>query len=161
MRSSSMTPAEGTDLVPGFRGTICASFGTSAAHAEEDTGDRPRHELRFDSANPESLARLRTALEQACVGVRLVLAGPPADIHAAAATAAASGLMEEEVTLLSDGTGPRVVFCAHCRTATETLQAIGSQVDCQGCATTLAISSHFSRRIAGYLGFKANAEEAA
>ena len=65
------------------------------------------------------------------------------------------------MTLLAEESGPRVVFCAHCRTANETDQAVGSEVDCQGCATTLAFSGHFSRRIGGYLGFAAHAEEAA
>jgi hypothetical protein len=161
MRSASMTPAAGTDLGPGFSGLICASFGKIVALPAEYSGGRPRFDFLFESANSESLSRLRAVLEMACVGVRLVLAGPPADIQAAAAAAAECGLVEEEVTLLSGGDGPRVVFCAHCRTTMETVEAVGSQADCPGCSTPLAISGHFSRRIAGYLGFAANAEEAA
>nr|WP_281355417.1 dimethylamine monooxygenase subunit DmmA family protein [Pseudarthrobacter psychrotolerans] len=129
--------------------------------ADHNTGGQPRHNLRFSSANPETLADLKSVLERSRVGVRLILAGPPADVHAAAAAAASCGLLDEDLTLLCDEVGPRVVFCGHCRTANTTDQAIGSEVECQGCATTLAFTDHFSRRIGGYLGFSAHAEEAA
>lgn len=160
MRSATMIPAAGTAREPGFRGLICASFGGADALGEGHNDGRPRHHMRFESADPENLSHLKSVLEEASVGVRLVLAGPPADIHAAAATAAKCGLLEEELTLMEDD-GPRVVFCARCRTVTETVQAVGSEVDCLGCATTLAFSGHFSRRIGAYLGFAAHAEEAA
>ncbi|WP_311133338.1 dimethylamine monooxygenase subunit DmmA family protein [Arthrobacter oryzae] len=156
-----MLPATGAGCEPGFRGVICVSIGATDALANHNTGGRPRHDLCFASANPGTLSDLRSELGRSCVGVRLVLAGPPADIHAAAAAAAECGLLEEEITLLCDDVGPRVVFCGHCRTATTTVQAPGAEVDCQGCATTLAITDHFSRRLGGYLGFSAHAEEAA
>ncbi|MFE5708682.1 dimethylamine monooxygenase subunit DmmA family protein [Rhodococcus koreensis] len=146
-------------LEPGFRGVICASFGSTDDTAGQDTGGRPRHDLRFRSANPETLSVLRSALERSCIGVRLVLAGPPADVHAAAAAAAECGMLDEEITPLCDEDGRRVVFCGHCRAAT-TIKAGSSEVDCQGCGTTLAITDHFSRRLGGYLGFSAHAEEA-
>lgn len=117
-------------------------------------------DLQFTSANPKALSDLKAALRNSCVGVHLVLAGPPADIHAAASTAAECGLSDEELTLLSDGVGPCVVFCGHCHTLTTTDQAIGSEVSCQGCDTTLYFTNHFSRRVGGYLGFSAHAEEA-
>jgi dimethylamine monooxygenase subunit C len=146
-------------LEPGFRGVICASFGSTDDIAGQDTGGRPRHDLRFPSANPQTLSELRSVLERSCIGVRLVLAGPPADVHAAAAAAAECGMLDEEMTLRCDENGPRIVFCGHCHTAT-TVQPGGSEVDCQGCGTTLAITDHFSRRVGGYLGFSAHAEEA-
>jgi hypothetical protein len=83
-------------------------------------------------------------------GVRLVLAGPPADIHAARAAAAECGLLDKQMTLVCDEVGPRVVFCGPCHTANTTLQPIGSEMDCQGCATALAITDHFSRRVGSY-----------
>nr|WP_302846617.1 dimethylamine monooxygenase subunit DmmA family protein [Arthrobacter sp. ok909] len=94
------------------------------------------------------------------VGVRLVLAGPPTDIRAAAAAAADCGLLGEEVTLLPHETGPRLVYCPHCL-ATTIDGAAGTEVKCQGCATTLSITDHFSRRRGAYLGYSAHAEEAA
>lgn len=161
MRSAPTTSAADAAGAPGFRGVICVTFGNAGAPARADTGGRARQDLHFGSADPESLLRFRSVLARACIGVRLVLAGPPADIHAAAAAAADCGLVEEEISLLEDGAGPRVVFCGHCHTAARTLAAVGAEVDCQGCSARLAISGHFSRRIGGYLGFTARAEEAA
>lgn len=161
MRSVTMTPAAGTAPGPRFRGVICASFGSTRAPGDQANGGQARRHLHYESGAPENLKHLASVLNQARVGVRLVLAGSPADVHAAAAAAAECGLLEEEVTLKCDDAGPRVVFCAHCRTATETVQAAGSDVDCPGCATTLAVSGHFSRRMGGYLGYAAHAEEAA
>lgn len=161
MRSASTPPAADAGGEQGFRGVICISFGNTETLPREGTGGRTRQDLRFESADPETLLRLRSVLARARVGVRLVLAGPPADIHAAAAAAADCGLVEEEISLLSDGAGPLVVFCGHCHAATQTPEAVGAEVDCHGCAARLAISSHFSRRIGGYLGFAARAEEAA
>ncbi|MDJ0315376.1 dimethylamine monooxygenase subunit DmmA family protein [Arthrobacter sp. H35-D1] len=161
MRIASLPQPAGTGCESGFRGVVCVSFDSADDTADHDAGGRPRHDLRFTSANPESLSELRSALLRSSVGIRLVLTGSPVDIHAAAAVAAECGLAEEEVTLVSDESGLRVVFCAHCRTRTETVEPIGSEVECQGCATDLEIANHFSRRQAAYLGFAANAEEAA
>jgi hypothetical protein len=127
----------------------------------EDTGPGPQRQLSFESATSAALSELQSVLAMASVGVRLVLAGPPADIHAAAAAAARCGLVDEEIRLLGEGAGPLVVFCGHCHTLTETTQAPGAEVDCSGCDTALAVSDHFSRRQGSYLGFAAHAEEAA
>lgn len=147
-------------LEPGFRGVICASFDSTGDTAGRDTADRPRYDLRFTSANPETLSELRSALERSRVGVRLVLAGAPADVHAAAAVAQDCGMLDEEMTLLCDENGPWVVICGHCKTGTITTQARGSEVVCQGCGIILATTDHFSRRLGGYLGYSAHAEEA-
>lgn len=161
MHIASMPQPAGTGCEPGFRGVICASFGLADDTAHHNAGGRPRHDLRLPSANTESLSVLRSALLRSHVGIRLVLTGSPVDIHAAAAVAAECGLAEEEVTLVSDESRLRVVFCAHCRTRTKTVEPVGSEVECQGCATDLEIANHFSRRQAAYLGFAANAEKAA
>ncbi|WP_326964141.1 dimethylamine monooxygenase subunit DmmA family protein [Arthrobacter sp. PL16] len=155
----SVLPAAAAGLESGFRGVICVAFGSSDGTAGHETGGRPRLDLRFRSANPQALSDLKVVLGASRVGARLVLAGPPADIHAAASLAAGCGLTDEEMTLLPDETGPRVIFCGHCHTRTTTDQPIGSEVDCQGCATTLYFTDHFSRRVGGYLGFSAHAEE--
>ncbi|OBC02766.1 hypothetical protein A5784_15630 [Mycobacterium sp. 852013-50091_SCH5140682] len=155
MRSTSMS------LEPGFRGVICASFGDTGDTAGRDTGDRPRYDLHFTSANPESLAELRSALDRSCVGARLVLVGPAVDVHAASAAAQACGMVDEEITLLPDEDSPWVVFCGHCHVGTTTTGVHGSvEVPCQGCGIVLATTDHFSRRLGGYLGYSAHAEEA-
>ncbi|WP_461186609.1 dimethylamine monooxygenase subunit DmmA family protein [Arthrobacter sp. Z4-13] len=146
---------------PGFRGVICVSFGKPAVPAPEDAPGALRQHLDFESADREALSCLQLVLSDACVGVRLVLAGPPADVHAAAAAAAGCGLVEEEIEILQDTGEPSTVFCGHCHTTARTQQQPGSNVVCQGCGTVLIISSHFSRRQASYLGYAAHAEEAA
>lgn len=161
MRAASQSPATGTGCEPGFRGVICVSFGAANTLADHDAGGMPRQDFRFASANLEALANLRSVLESSRVGVRLVLAGPPADVHAAASAVAECGLVDEEITLLCDEVGPRVIFCGHCHASTTTDHPIGTDVDCRGCATTLTFTDHFSRRVGGYLGFSAHAEEAA
>ncbi len=161
MRIESMNVPQGTPCNPGFRGLIRVSFGKATPLTADGNDSRPQHYLHFDSASVEALSQLRFAIELACVGVRLLITGPPRDIHAAAAVAAECGLAEEEVTLVSDECELRIVFCAHCRTRTETAKPVGSEVECQGCGTDLEIANHFSRRQAAYLGFAANAEEAA
>ena len=159
MCSVSMPPAAGTGLEPGFRGVICASFGATGDTAGLDTNGRPRHDLHFEAATQDALSELRTVLASSRVGVRLALTGPPADIRAAAAVAIESGLLEEEVTLLPHEAGPRAIYCPHCLTTTIDPSA-RSEVQCQGCATTLAVTDHFSRRKGAYLGYSAYAEEA-
>lgn len=157
-----MTLAPDLAFEPDFRGLICVSFGTRGAEMDRGASPAPartRWYLHFGSADPESLGALKSLLGQACVGVRLMLAGPQADIQAARSAAVECGVVDEEMTLLDGGTGPHRVFCAHCRFITESTEAVGSLVDCGGCATSLVISDHFSRRMAGYLGFAANAEE--
>ena len=161
MHPAPSTPAEPTHCEPGYRGTIYATFGTSSTPAQTKSNDLPRRDLHFATATPSTLTQLASTLKSAHIGVRLVLAGPPADIKAAAATATECGLVEEEITFLGEETGPLVLFCAHCRTTTTTTQAVGTELDCPGCTTTLAISDHFSRRKGAYLGFSAHAEEAA
>lgn len=161
MRSVSTPLAAGAALEPGFRGVICVSFGSIDGTASYDTGGRPRHDLHFESASPEALSALRSALDLSRVGVRLVLTGPPADVHAAASLAGKCGMLDAEMSLLPDEVGPRVVFCGHCHTLTTTLQPFGAEVECQGCSTALFITDHFSRRVGGYLGFSAHAEETA
>jgi hypothetical protein len=159
MRSVSMPPTAGTGLEPGFRGVICASFGSTGDTAGLETAGQPRHDLHFEAATQDALSELRSVLGTSQVGVRLVLAGPPADVRAAAATAAECGLLEDEITLLAHETGPRIIYCPHCRTTTID-PAARSELQCQGCSITLAVTDHFSRRKGAYLGYSAYAEEA-
>lgn len=159
MRSASM-PTAGNGLEPGFRGVICVSFGSTGDTAVPDTDGQPRYDLHFEAATADTLLELKSVFRISRVGVRLVLAGPPTDIRAAAAVAADCGLLGEEVTLLPQEAGPRFVYCPHCLSTT--IDAVGgTDVKCQGCATILAVTDHFSRRRSAYLGYAAHAEEAA
>ena len=160
MRSASTPPAAGNGLEPGFRGVICVSFGSTGDTAVPATDGQPRYDLHFEAATADTLLELKSVFSSSRVGVRLVLAGPPTDIRAAAAVAADCGLLGEEVTLLSQETGPRFVYCPHCLSTT-TDGAAGTEVKCQGCAIILTVTDHFSRRRGAYLGYSAHAEEAA
>lgn len=161
MKPASVDPSAAAGRATGYRGVVLVSFGHAESLAAERTDGRPRQNLHFESADHESLRQLKSVLASTFVGVRLVLAGPQSDICAAAAAAAQCGLVQEEIRLLSEGAGTWRVFCGHCHATTSSAQGPGSEVDCQGCATTLAITGHFSRRQAAYLGFAAHAEEAA
>ncbi|PNH85555.1 dimethylamine monooxygenase subunit DmmA family protein [Arthrobacter sp. AFG20] len=146
--------------------TIYATFGAEAhSGAGPETGHQSGTEFRPDlavgQASPDSLKRLKDVLNQAYVGVRLVIAGPSADILAARAAAAECGMVEEEMTLLHRVDGHRRVFCAHCRATTSMPEASAHEIGCSGCATVLSVSEHFSRRLAAHLGYAAHAEEAA
>ncbi|MFE4198883.1 dimethylamine monooxygenase subunit DmmA family protein [Paenarthrobacter sp. NPDC056912] len=160
MSSVSMPHVAGTGLEPGFRGVICASFGAADGTAERHSGSQPKLDLHFDSASPEALSDLRSALGSSRVGVRLLLSGPTADIRTAAAVAAECGLEQEEMTLLSDETTLRAIYCPHCNSTTATVEPAGSEVLCGGCSTILTTTDHFSRRLGAYLGYRAHVEEA-
>jgi hypothetical protein len=67
--------------------------------------------------------------------------------------------VDEEISLVREEVGRRTVYCGHCHTPTPTTQPPGAEVDCWGCGTALTTTDHFSRRVGGYLGFSAHAEE--
>jgi fructoselysine-6-P-deglycase FrlB-like protein len=155
-----MPHVAGNGLEPGFRGVICASFGAAGDAAKQHSGSQPKLDLHFETATPESLSELRSALGSSSVGVRLLLSGPTADIRAAAAVAGECGLQQEEMTLLSDEAAPRAIYCPHCHSTTATTEPAGSEVSCRGCSAALVTTDHFSRRMGAYLGYAARVEEA-
>lgn len=113
---------------------------------------------RYMGAADESaaLARLRRELEAAAMGTRLYLVGSEHLIWQASRLADAFGLGEDEVRRCRTGTSARPVFCVHCRATT--LDARTTLVSCSGCARTLFVRDHFSRRLGAYMGFQADAE---
>lgn len=112
--------------------------------------------------------RLEDTLRDLRVGARLLITGPPTDVHLARAAAARLGVLEEEMTLLpTDDGAHRRVFCAHCHSLTvaegltnNPADDCTDEIDCGSCGTTLTVSTHFSHRMAAYLGYSAHAEEA-
>ena len=68
MRSESSGVNAGSDCEPGFRGVISASFGATDALADQDTGGCPRHDLRFGSANQETISGLGSLLGGSGIG---------------------------------------------------------------------------------------------
>jgi dimethylamine monooxygenase subunit C len=159
------TPAAGAQAAGGHAGRATAflrvTFGASAAEAWPGGRTVPGSELRFDRADAASLAVLAGVLEEAAVGLHVVLAGPQLDIYAARAAALKAGMVQEELTLVETESGEKAVYCPHCRATTRTNAAVGATVHCTGCQASLVIYHHFSRCSARYLGFAADAEEAA
>lgn len=111
-------------------------------------------------ADLPALAALEDHLGSATVGVRLMLAGPEADVLAARSAAVRCGLVDAELRTAVTDTGLKRVFCAHCRTTTEGVVAVAAEVECSGCRRRLHVYAHLSRRLGAYLGFMADAEEA-
>ena len=151
MRSASMPPAAGTGLEPGFRGVICASFGSTDDTAGQNTGDRPRHDLRFhlQTRKPSRSSGLCSA-----VHASVSVSSSPARRRRPCSRSSRRGLRtagrgdDPPVTKGGRASG----FIAALPHRHHYRSASGSEVDCQGCATTLAITNHFSRRIGGVPG---------
>lgn len=160
MPAGATTREEGGRPGQGLGRVLCVTFGHAEDPASKGTVGHAEQNLCLESADPEALLRLQEILATAYVGLRLILAGPPADVHAAAAAAAAFGLVDEEICIRTDAAAPANIFCGHCHTRTATTGEPGLEVKCSGCSKTLAITDHFSRRKAAYLGFSAHAEEA-
>lgn len=118
-------------------------------------------EFNAPVANEEALDHVRALLQSATIGFRLLLAGPEADVYRARATALDCGAQDDELALTVTSNVRRRVHCAHCKTLTETNEPIGAVVECSGCARSLLIYHHFSRRTTSYLGFMVNAEDVA
>jgi dimethylamine monooxygenase subunit C len=104
-------------------------------------------------------AVVRAALDNASVGLRLWLAGPPGDCLALRGLALTAAVEEDELHVSVVGTGPIEVLCVHCQTVT-TAAAIGDIVLCVGCGRRVLVYYHVSRRSGWFLGYMHDAEEA-
>ena len=120
-----------------------------------------RQHVAFRTGEDAAAAALQTRLTSAVVGIRVVLAGPEADVYACRALALTMGAVDEELVLLVTPDGSRRVHCPHCQSTTVTDQPVGEVVVCMGCHRNLVIYHHFSRRTATYLGYMVDAEEPA
>lgn len=145
---------------------FAVSFGSDGFRETEawlqglEPSIRHRH-LAFEESDHAATGALEARLASAVVGIRVVLAGPEADVYAARATAIEQGAVDEELVLLVTGGNSRRVHCPHCQSTTVTELAVGEVVACTGCERNLVIYHHFSRRTASYLGYMVDAEEQA
>ncbi|MGY1820779.1 dimethylamine monooxygenase subunit DmmA family protein [Geodermatophilus sp. SYSU D00079] len=103
---------------------------------------------RTDEGSGAELARRLGAL---CVGARLAIAGPEADVLALAAHARRAGLLPEETTTFAVERESLRVFCVHCGTTSRLATAPGAEVDCPGCGTRLEVHEHVSGHRGSYL----------
>ncbi|MEH3118129.1 MAG: dimethylamine monooxygenase subunit DmmA family protein [Methylorubrum populi] len=102
------------------------------------------------------IGRLAERLRHERMGLRLYASGTETflwDVHGAAQRA---GMSKQEVFLAQTGSHARRVQCVHCKTFNEGVTT--TIVRCDGCGANLFVRDHFSRRLAAFMGVKADAE---
>ncbi|WP_349828535.1 dimethylamine monooxygenase subunit DmmA family protein [Brevibacterium litoralis] len=115
----------------------------------------------YEEADPTALAEIAGAMKQSPVGVRLVLAGPQVDVHAARSRALGVGLVPEEILTSVTCAADIQLYCPHCKEVNRSRARVGDTTSCLGCRRDLLVYHHFSRRHAAYLGFMVDAEDPA
>ncbi len=116
------------------------------------------HTVPDDDAVDPASAALRTALADARVGWRLMIAGPAAWCLKLRAEATAAGVADDEMAVATTDVGMRSVRCAHCRAVTTAAVELEDTVVCGGCSRNLLVYYHVSRRQGDHLGFMVDAE---
>lgn len=106
------------------------------------------------------LQELGEELQRAVVGWRLLVAGPEAEVLLVRSRALHLGAVGSEVLTFVTDTRLRRVLCAHCDTVTAAEVAVGASCTCTGCCRVLHVYHHVSRRLAAYLGYLRDAEDA-
>lgn len=101
------------------------------------------------------LQRIQLRLQHAATGWHAVVFGDEAFIWRVIQTLLATGLMQDEISLISS-TGPRQVYCVHC--GHQQLHTQQDYCDCEQCGVHLLVRSHFSRRLGAYMGVCADAD---
>lgn len=119
-------------------------------------GEKNYHLVDYFDDNNSLLAMLPGLLAGMKMGSRLYLAGPERIIWQAAQIARESGMQDEEILLEARGSFARRVSCTHCATTAEKVTT--NIFECAGCGQTLVVYDHFSKRLAAYMGFRADAE---
>ncbi|WP_460303957.1 dimethylamine monooxygenase subunit DmmA family protein [Actinocorallia aurea] len=104
------------------------------------------------------LAAFRERLAAASVGWRLMLCGPEHEVLFLRGEAVRAGALPVEIRMHATAVGRRRVYCAHCRHVTSGDIGAGDLLLCGGCGLTLVCHHHFSRRLAAYLAYQADAE---
>lgn len=90
-------------------------------------------------------------LAGARVGMRLLLAGPRADVLTLAAQARALHLLPEEITSVEVDAAELPIFCVHCRVTSRLAARPGCRVHCPGCRRELEVHPHVSGHRGSYL----------
>ncbi len=105
-----------------------------------------------------AVAALEDDLATARVGHRLLVTGSADDCLAVRAAAVRAGLGDDEMRFGVVSVHTRTVWCVHCSAATQGGLALEDVVACSGCARSLVVYPHVSRRTGRHLGFMADAE---
>ena len=143
-----------------------ASHGSVAVRYARDPPDASDCFGRLTQAAPEAcqgfdtiaalLDGLRTDLATGRMGLRLYLAGSERFLWSAIRIAEHFGLCADEIRREHFGSPERAVYCVHCKTITTHVTT--NVLACPGCARSLLVRDHYSRRLAAYMGFQVDAE---
>ena len=116
-----------------------------------------QYECRSFNDTQSLWAMVEAFLSQARMGLRLYVIGSEPFLWQASMIATRYGVTTDAMQLELAGKPSRNVYCIHCR---HTLRDAGTNlVACPSCGKTLAVRSHFSRRLGAYIGVQADAEE--
>lgn len=108
----------------------------------------------IEHAKPEILA----ALVSATMATTAYVAGDEAFLWRIADLLNQQGLLPEQIKLFAPLSHSRRVFCCHCYHITDSVTH--SPAACAGCGRLLAVTDHFSKHKASYMGYQVNAEDA-
>lgn len=132
------------------------------AWTEQAEGVAPTTLVVLDSmASPADRDVLEEALGQACVGVRILVAGGRYDLLQALAFARGHGALPHELTSQMTQTRDLPVYCAHCRSTHRVTADPGGEVSCPGCLRLLEVHEHHSATLGSYLASDAQARDLA
>jgi hypothetical protein len=98
-----------------------------------------------------ALTELARRLDRLCVGARLAVCGPEADVLVVAAAARRVGLLPEELAAFAVDRGDLSVFCVHCEATSRAAAAPGAEVTCPGCRRRIEVHEHVSGHRGSYL----------
>ncbi len=110
----------------------------------------------FTPTPVEAIVELDRSLAKCSMGTRLYIVGPESFIGAAMQVVQLYNMNSDEVQAEHCGSAARRVYCVHCRTSQENVTT--NIVKCSGCGVWLLVRDHYSRRVAAYMGAKADAE---
>jgi hypothetical protein len=116
----------------------------------------PAGAIRAFRAVPDLLTHLKHRLARETIGLRLLAVGAESFLWDVHNLARGEGLAADEIRLAKAGPNLRRVYCTHCKTITE--NAALNIIACPGCAASLFVRDHFSRRLAAFMGVKIDAE---
>jgi len=104
-----------------------------------------------------ALPRLRKALADAHMGLRIYLAGTEGLIGQAMQEAIAAGYPGSAIQTEHRGSVARRVQCVHCKGITEDVTE--TPFVCSHCGLNLFVRDHYSRRLAAFQGARIDAED--
>ena len=101
--------------------------------------------------------RVRKALADGHMGLRIYLAGTEGLIGLAMREAIAAGYPHDAIATEHRGSLARRVQCVHCKGVTEAVTT--NPVRCAHCGLMLTVRDHYSRRLAAFQGVNIDAED--